>query len=119
MNSFSFFPVELEFLKNFSFAIGGEFGFLINDKSSGKHTSWALGTTGFSENINEDFVRINQKINFGFISRLAYKVKLREGLFIVPEILGYLGVSQEFSHQGSEPKSKRLFLGIGLSKNLK
>jgi len=119
---FGLFPLNLFFLsRRLQINFGGELGVLIHDKIQGYKSSWSYDTVGIYHqyiSLDDGSIEINKKFSFGFSSRLAYEIKVKNDLSIVPQYSLYIGLNDEFKNIEAHPASFLQYLEIGIKKRL-
>jgi hypothetical protein len=118
-----FLPMNFNLSKHMSIHIGAECNCLIYDATVGEGNSWRLGISPDNPGFSTDMVFKagtwdgNEQISIGAIGQITYEIPLSEEWFFTPQLLFYIGLSDEFKTQ--LPKTMRPYFEIGLSRKLK
>ncbi len=115
------YPFNIRITPNkINFSLGGEFNALLDAKAKGYQSSWLLDEkSGHSQALDGNARQITKTFTFGLSSRLAYKVKINEHTFIMPQYSFYLGLTNELKNIETNTKSYRHLFEIGIVRRLK
>lgn len=111
------YPVNFRLiLKKIQINIGGEFSFLIREKTIGEKSFWRMGAPNKTTTFENSGIQINRTYYFGLITRFSYDIRLKNNWFIVPQYFLYYGITNEFKNIEGKIKSKKQCLEFGLKK---
>jgi len=110
--------INIRLLRNIRLNIGGSLSYLLHDNTTGDQ-SWISYSPNFPYVYSgkDSIVEIN-KFNFGLITRVAYEIKIKDDLYLIPQYLFYYGLTNEFQNIEADTKSYRHYFEIGLIKKI-
>jgi hypothetical protein len=108
--------INIRVLRNIRLNIGGSLSYLLHDKTIGDQ-SWISYSPNFPYIYSgkDSNIEIN-KFNFGLITRVAYEIKIKDDLYLLPQYLFYYGLTNEFLSTEADTKSYRHYFEMGLIK---
>jgi len=115
--SLGIYPLKLNLLKHLYLNAGLVFSILSSEIYNGTASNWKINSNSNTIDIKEKHNKYNSDGYFGAKLRLTYNLKTSNSFSIVPQFSYYHGFYNEFNHSDAT-KSLRIFLGIGVKKNL-
>jgi hypothetical protein len=118
------YPINLTFLNNFNFRIGGVVSFLVYSSTTGTKKLFSYQITPYSPSpnydipIENDSVKINSKIGFGISSQIGYNFQVMDSWYVSPQCFFYLGLTDEFVNVQAKVKSFRYGFQLGVIRKL-
>jgi hypothetical protein len=116
------YPLNFKLFNKVEFNLGGEFGFLISDITTGKMSSWNYGGgepgsyKSTLTNIDNHAEQINNSKYFGFCGIVSYHFKISEKWLLSPQYKCYYGIKNDFKDVEASIKSLRNNFSIGISR---
>ncbi len=101
--------------KIFHLDIGGEFSFLMNSSTAGHQYSWQYGTPSKYTDLVDG--SINNNFYLGLVARVAGQLAMGKKWSLTPQLLLYLGLSNEFRNIETDVHSFRASLGLGIKRD--
>ena len=111
---FGIYPLNKNFLKNFTFHSGLEISLLLRERFEGKRRLDYSPFEDFSDKASE----LNKPVTFFIKNQLSYDLAMSEKLSFRVQFAFLYGLNKEFHLKPDITKSLRYFLGIGLNYNL-
>jgi hypothetical protein len=116
--SFGFFPLNFNLFKRIDLGFGFLASGLIHESYNGTLSVWTMFQPTIDYDLKDVYDRYSSKFYFGLQGRIAYKIKLSESIFIMPQYLYYYGLAKEFVELPKDTKSIRHYLCVGIMKKL-
>ena len=116
------YPFNFKLFNKVEFNLGGEFGFLVSDVTTGKMSSWTYGGSepgsykSTLTTIDNHAERINNSKYFGFCGIVSYHFKISEKWLLSPQYKFYYGIKNDFKAVEASIKSLRNNFSIGISR---
>ncbi len=113
----SIIPLRFAIGKNLKIKSGIDLNYLIKNKIKGTKGYYFMAT-GDIDTLNGPKDNIVNHFSFGLILKAEYEIRLSEKLFLVPQYMINLGLTNEFRNIETNTKSIRQIFGIGLMKKI-
>jgi hypothetical protein len=106
--------INLRFLKYFSLNMGLSAAVMINDNTSGLYTEERNGRI-IKLPVESGSDGIHKSFTVGYINRLAGDIKISESWYLVPQVMLYVGLADEFKDNTADMKDRTLrpYIEIG------
>lgn len=116
--SLGIFPLNAVIAKKIDLNFGVLLTALLSENTRGTISGWSMGNPNYDYNINERYNKYSSSLYAGLQGRIAYNLRLKNGLTLTPQYLYYFGLSHEFDEFPDRTKSQRHYICIGIKKKL-
>jgi hypothetical protein len=119
MIAIGLYPLNFSLKHVLDFNIGVEFNALILENAEGQYAYYQGGSPPISYNKPlTGATKASNRFGIGLIARVAYYIPIQKGWFLVPQYQIFSGTTNEFKDVGSETRSLRHYLAIGLARKM-
>lgn len=112
-----FYPLNYTFFERLEVSFGGEFNFLLMQKTGGNQYLWERDILVKTSHLNTQTLHRDKSFNLGLSSRIAYSIPLYKDWSLVPQYLLYWSLTNDFIGK-PDTKSVRHRFEIGFQKSL-
>ncbi len=115
----SYFPMIFNLFKRVQVNLGGEFSTLLNSKTVGYKSVWAMPSSIINSYTTNDInLKINPQNYIGINCLFVYDIKINKYWILTPQLNLHLGVTNDFKNVEANIKSFRQSALIGIVRNL-
>lgn len=116
--SLGIFPFNFKLVKRIDLNLGVALSFLLSESFSGTYSTWSMASPPTQFNLNERYNQYSRKFTAGLEGRIAYDIPLSSSIFLTPQYIYFLGLTNEFIEPPDNTKSQRHYLCIGIKKKI-
>ena len=113
---FTFYPVDITFLKRFNLSVGLDVNYLLNSNLNGIHHFWRIDIGSEENDINDEENFINP-VNAGIVGQLGYNFIQTKSLKCQLFFKSYLNVTRTFKITDAPIGSRRFSIGFAVLRN--
>ena len=113
------YPLNTKILKVINLNFGVSCNYLLKNEITGFQSWSGYFANGIQYFSSQNSNSINNNFRIGVICRFAYEILVHNNLFLLPQYLFYLGLTNEFRNIEANTKSNRHSIEIGIMYKLK
>jgi hypothetical protein len=117
--SLGVFPINIRIIKRLDINLGLIITELIHESFNGTCSGWLMNQPDWSYQLQDKYRKYSSSNYFGIQGRIAYNIKMTESMWLTPQYLYYLGLTNEFVKFPEDTRSMRHYFCIGIKKKIK